>query len=183
VSGLVLVSFAALLLPAREVASALAPHPKPTVLVTPSNGLRDGERVTVRLSGFPSGEKVFLSECARRREANSVGCGEELAAQTFGFTGVEGRAAMSFTVMAHAAIGPITRNGKPHRQLCGACVLVATDGVNADHPHLNRFGVAALSFRPAALPFTGLPIETLALLGAAALGMGLVVSATANRRP
>jgi hypothetical protein len=168
-------------LPARAVGSATIRRPKPAVLVTPSAGLHDGERVTVRVSGFPSGEKIFLSECARGSEASGVGCGTELAAQTFGFTSSAGRATVTFTVMSHAAIGPLTRAGRPPRQPCVDCVLVATDGVEPDHPHLNQFAVAALSFRPATLPFTGLPIETLAFLGVATLGIGIFLTGTARR--
>lgn len=180
VGAAVLVSFVALW--QAGSASAATPHPKPTVSVTPSRGLRDREQVTVRVRGFPRGEKVFLSECAQRSEANGIGCGTELAAQPFGFTNAAGRTTVRFTVRSHAAIGPITPAGAPQRQACGDCVLVATDGVDADHPHLGQFEIAALAFHPAALPFTGLPGERLALLGATTLGIGVVVTAMARRR-
>jgi hypothetical protein len=98
----------------------------PTVAITPSTHLHDGQTVEVHITGFGVGGKVFLSECASAAEATDLGCGAELAAQPFLVTD-DGRAgSASFTVRAGAdgsplSVGLLTR--------CkDQCVLVATIG-------------------------------------------------------
>ncbi|WP_197522925.1 enediyne antibiotic chromoprotein [Actinokineospora pegani] len=40
-----------------------AATPAPQVVVTPSTGLTDGASVSVSITGFPSGESVYVAQC------------------------------------------------------------------------------------------------------------------------
>jgi hypothetical protein len=55
-------------------ASTHVPTGVPTVKVSPSNGLAEGQEVRVTLSGFGRSSLVHLSECAFARLATSNGC-------------------------------------------------------------------------------------------------------------
>ena len=100
-----------------------------SLVVTPSARLYDGQQVHVSVRGFPHlGEKVFLSECATAGAVNSLGCGNQLAGQTFLFTDDHGSANGSFIVHASAATGPLN---SPQARCSSNCVLVATLGAPA----------------------------------------------------
>jgi len=45
----------------------------PTVTISPSTNLRDGQTVEVRVTGFGVGVKVFLSECAATMAVTDLG--------------------------------------------------------------------------------------------------------------
>ena len=68
---------------------ALTVH-DPTVHVSPSTGLHDGQTVTVAVTGFGVGAKVWLSECASASDVSGEGCGAQLAAQTLLAPGTTG---------------------------------------------------------------------------------------------
>jgi hypothetical protein len=100
----------------------------PMVTVSPDSGLANGQTVTVTVSGFGVGNKVFLSECDHAEDANSLGCGQQLAAQPFAITGTARSGLTNFAVSARAAANPIdTRVSAACAQFC---VIVATQGVN-----------------------------------------------------
>jgi hypothetical protein len=54
--------------------------------------------------------------------------------------------------------------------------------VVAGKPTNNRIAVAALSFGPRRLPFTGLPTTQIALVGAMILGGGIILVIASGRR-
>lgn len=105
--------------------AAYAPDPK--VLVTPSRNLKNGEKVTVSVTGFGSGGKFFISECASASDANSAGCGRQLAAQTFGLTNSDRNGSFPFTVSTEAGVKPYN---KARARCTNKCVIVATVGIN-----------------------------------------------------
>ncbi len=100
----------------------------PSVTVTPSDGLRTGQRVTVRVNGFASG-KVYLSECATSAAANPAGCGPQLAAQPFLVTGDNGAGSGTFTVSDRASARPYSSAAT--RRCVDRCVIVATLGLGS----------------------------------------------------
>lgn len=104
---------------------ALQTH-DPKVLVTPSVNLRQGQQVRVSVTGFGVGGKFFLSECASSTDANSSGCGHQLAAQPFGVTNSSGAGTLIFTVTSSASTSPY--NDTDIRTCVNQCVLVATVG-------------------------------------------------------
>lgn len=104
---------------------ALQTH-DPKVFVTPSVNLRQGQLIRVSVTGFGVGGKFFLSECASSTDANSVGCGHQLAAQPFGVTNSSGAGTFIFTVTNSASTAPYS-NGDI-RGCVNQCVLVATVG-------------------------------------------------------
>ncbi|TAN25138.1 MAG: hypothetical protein EPN30_05260 [Actinomycetota bacterium] len=107
------------------VPSMYAPDPK--VTVTPSRDLENGQKVTVSVTGFDSGGKFFISECASASDANSAGCGPELAAQPFGvINNTKGIGSYPFSVSTTAAAKP---EGKATVQCTHQCVIVATVGI------------------------------------------------------
>jgi hypothetical protein len=72
------------------------------VTVTPSRDLQNGQDVTVAVRGLPDGIKFLISECLTPTDANSAGCGPQLAQQPFGLTDNSGKGATSFIVRASA---------------------------------------------------------------------------------
>lgn len=117
---------------------ALTTH-NPKVVITPSTNLVNGQSVEVTVSGFGVGGKFFLSECANAKDANSAGCGLQLAAQPIGVTNSSGQGNVVFSVSSVAS-------GRPYNQsqlsLCTTkCVLVATVGINLGYAY------APLTFR------------------------------------
>lgn len=106
-------------------------HPK--VTITPSTGLRNGQRVTVRVTGLAS-QKVFFSECSTMAAANPAGCGPQLAAQPFLVTGDNGRGSTTFAVSDRASAKPYSPAQTVKCE--NHCVIVATLG-------LGRFRVYA----------------------------------------
>jgi neocarzinostatin family protein len=99
------------------------------VTVTPATGLHNGQTVQVTVSGFPPG-KAHLSECASASDANPLGCGVQLAAQSF--VEIEnGGGTEPFTVTDRAPIAPLTSE----TVICTTgCVLVATAGESSSGP-------------------------------------------------
>lgn len=98
----------------------------PTIHVTPSTSLRDGEQVLVQVRGADSGGKFFVSECASAADANVNGCGDQLAAQPFGVTDSSGAGSITFRVRARAATKPY--NTAAFQTCTDQCVLMATGG-------------------------------------------------------
>jgi hypothetical protein len=88
----------------------------------------------------------------------------------------------TFTVRSSARPGPSTTATLPKSRRCVTCVLVATAGEVAGKPNSNRIAVAALSFGPRRLPFTGLPTAQIGLVGAMTLGAGIILVITSGRR-
>jgi hypothetical protein len=99
-------------------------HPK--VTVTPATGLRNRQRVTVRVTGFAAGGKVYLSECATSLDANPLGCGQQLAAQPFLVTGDNRAGSGTFKVSGRASATPYSV--AVIHKCTDRCVLVATLG-------------------------------------------------------
>jgi hypothetical protein len=95
------------------------------VSVSPSNGLHDGQVVTVDIKGFPPGWKVFVSECTTPLEANALGCGNQLALQPFTFSNRAGNGSIPFVVHSSAGTAPYSETIAP---CSGECVIVATTG-------------------------------------------------------
>ena len=145
----------------------------PTVSVSPSTGLVDGQVVTVHVTGFGVGGKVFLSECSSAQAATSLGCGAELAAQTLLVTDDSRQGSATFTVTAHASAGPVPADGV---QTCSTdCVIVATLG--GGYP----FVVAPISFGTALSPVQGAcPIHP-AVVDPPGLDCAAAVSAALSR--
>lgn len=112
----------------------------PVVTVAPSTGLRAGQTVEVRVTGFGVGGKVFLSECATAASASDLGCGAQLAAQPFLVTDDGRSGSGTFTVAARATTGP--GYGDALVPCADRCVLVATLGVGFP------FAVAPIAFGP-----------------------------------
>lgn len=105
---------------------ALQTH-NPKVVVSPSANLVDGEKVQVTVTGFGAEGKLFLSECASAGDANSAGCGEQLAAQPFIITDDLGRGTEIFSVSAVAGTKPYNTTST---QTCtDQCVLLVTAGI------------------------------------------------------
>ena len=99
----------------------------PTVTVTPWRGLRAGQRVTIRVTGFAEGGKVFLSECAARADVNAGGCGPQLAAQPFLLT-ANNRAGWGTFTLSNRASARAYSTARTLR-CTDQCVIVATEGV------------------------------------------------------
>lgn len=98
---------------------------RPNVRVVPSGDLRNGEKVTVSVSGFWPEAKFWLSECAHAAYVRGpLGCGTQLAAQPFGETGVTGNGTYVFAVTLRAATKPFP-SGKTVA-CTTSCVLMAT---------------------------------------------------------
>jgi Neocarzinostatin family len=111
----------------------------PRIIVTPATGLHNGETVTVSVTGFDVGGKVWLSECASAGDATDVGCGSGLASQTFLVTDDSRTGSTPFVVQATASDRSV--GGAEH--ICrDQCVLVATVGGGF------AFQIAPLSFAP-----------------------------------
>lgn len=106
------------------VAPAATQNPK--VQVTPSTNLKDGEMVEVEVTGFEIGGKFFVSECATAADANSDGCGTQLAAQPFGLTNNSRAGSQGFTVTSMAPTSPY--NTSSTHPCTDQCVIVATVG-------------------------------------------------------
>ena len=98
----------------------------PTITANPAGGLRDGQRVRVRVRGFGVGGKVWLSECGGGAVLTDLGCGRGLAAQTLLVTD-EDRAATGTFVVRDAA--PTTPGPTPTVPCRPTCTLVATAGL------------------------------------------------------
>ena len=107
-----------------HVAGRSCTHPK--VTVAPASGLRNHQRVMVRVTGFAEG-KVFLSECAASADVNAAGCGQQLAAQPFLVTGGNRAASGTFMVSDHASARPYDLAAT--RKCTDRCVIVATLGL------------------------------------------------------
>ena len=120
-----------------SVVPALQTH-NPKVVVRPSTNLVDGEKVKVTVTGFGEGGKLFLSECASIADANSAGCGEQLAGQPFIVTDDSGHGTETFSVSTVAGTKPY--NTTSTEACTDQCVLLVTTGI--DH----GYAYAPLSF-------------------------------------
>lgn len=98
----------------------------PSITVNPAGGLRDGQRVSVRVTGFGISGKVWLSECGGGAPPTDLGCGEQLPAQTLLVTGHDRAATGTFVVRDPS---PTTPGGAPSRRCRPTCTLVATAGL------------------------------------------------------
>lgn len=107
-----------------QATASVTTHPK--VTVAPASGLRNHQRVMVRVTGFAAG-KVFLSECAASADVNAAGCGQQLAAQPFLVTGDNQAASGTFMVSDQASARPY--NLAAVRNCTDRCVIVATLGL------------------------------------------------------
>jgi hypothetical protein len=99
-----------------------------TMHVTPSGNLHSGEKVRVSVTGFGLDTKFWLAECVSSAEVSKDGCGEQLAAQPFGETNMDGAGSYTFTVRDTALTAPY-RVGVL-RRCTDQCVLVTDDGLN-----------------------------------------------------
>jgi len=98
----------------------------PKVTATPDKELVDGERITVDVTGFGVGAKVWLSECATARDVTDRGCGPQLPAQTLLVTGDDRAGSASFVVHDPA---PVRGYDSTDLRPCSpTCVVVATLG-------------------------------------------------------
>lgn len=115
---------------------------RPKVTVTPDHNLFDGERVTVNVTGYGVGGKVFLSECASAADVSGLGCPRQLAEQPFTFTGNDRSWSGPFVIHAHAS----TKTPNLTAARCtSTCVLVATAGIFAGYPD-NNYAYTPISF-------------------------------------
>lgn len=112
----------------------------PAVTVTPNRGLVDGQRITVRVTGFGVGTKVWLSECASGgRGATALGCGPQLPAQTLLLTGGDGSGTTTF--VAHNLAATKAYDPTELRPCRTECVVVATLGSG------DNYAYASITFR------------------------------------
>jgi hypothetical protein len=97
------------------------------VRVTPSTGLRTGEKVTVSVRGFTPRSKFWISECANASEVRgSPGCGIQLATQPFGIANSVGSGAEIFVVHSRASTKPYATGNTV--RCTSQCVLMVTSG-------------------------------------------------------
>ena len=114
----------------------------PTVTVTPSTELHDGQVVRVAVTGFGASGKAFISECDHAEDANYLACGSQLAAQPFVVTNAQRSGAIDYTVRSEAPSEPLKSTVlKPCLQFC---VIVAEGGDGA-------WAVAPIAFGSARL--------------------------------
>jgi hypothetical protein len=89
----------------------------PQVSVSPSTELRNGQAVTITVSGFPAGSQVAISECATAASANDLGCGL--------VTVSDPAALLIYPVQSTASAGP---DDTSQVEACSQCVIVASAG-------------------------------------------------------
>ena len=111
-----------------------------TLIVSPSESLRNGQLVRLRVSGFGDGVKVFLSECLSAKDAAVPGCGPQTAQQPFLVTNVDGSGTTQFRVSGVASSWPGVDKEEP---CADSCVMVAS-GLN--HSRHQAVAVAAIEF-------------------------------------
>lgn len=80
----------------------------------------------MRVTGLGVGGKVFLSECASAAVASDLGCGAQLAAQSFLVTDDSRAGHATFIVSASASADPLGTGAL--RPCADRCVIVATLG-------------------------------------------------------
>jgi hypothetical protein len=153
----------------------------PTMTVSPSMNLTDGQSVTVTVRGFPTqGSKWIISECATASGAKSAGypgCGNQPAAQPFLVTDDHGSGVGSVVVRANATdvvqSPSVDAAGAPRTACLGRCVIAIYTGT--------RVLTVPITF-DRHLPRTGLSLEEPAQAGALASCMGLFLLLFARRR-
>ena len=111
----------------------------PSVAVSPSQQLHDGQSVQVTLSGFGSDHRVRLSECASKDSVTAVGCGEQLARQPFVDLDATGAGSTTFVVHENAPVKPLDTTAT--LECADQCVLVATTDLPGSMP-----AIAPLAF-------------------------------------
>lgn len=87
----------------------------PTVTITPPSHLKDGQTVEVSVTGFGVGGKVWLSGCASASAVTDLGCGAQLAAQSFLVTDDTRAGSASLVVRAEAAGEPLSATAQGNR--------------------------------------------------------------------
>nr|WP_042188156.1 enediyne antibiotic chromoprotein [Kibdelosporangium sp. MJ126-NF4] len=117
-----------LLVTANSAASADAP----TLTVTPSTDLVDGQSVAAAVSGFKAGATVFVSECAVVAP-NTIACDAPNAVQLT--TDASGNGSTSVT--AHKSFTGYLGDGTPHgpvdcATVTGGCLIAAGDSDHVD---------------------------------------------------
>ena len=132
----------------------------PTLSITSSTGLRNGQVIEVHVSGFGIGRKVFLSECGSESDANDAGCGQQLAAQPSLVTNAKRNGSGTFRVTTVAGTRPYDMQGSV--PCTNSCVLVATGGVGL------AFATTPLTF-VSTVPTTTTPQQALPPLTVGAL--------------
>jgi Neocarzinostatin family len=100
------------------------------VLVSPNKWLRDAQSVSVRVSGFGDGVKVFLSECLAAQYARAPGCGPQTAQQPFLLTDNTGSGTAHFRVHRFASSRP--GDTSKAKRCASSCVIFAS-GINGSH--------------------------------------------------
>ncbi|MGO9874321.1 MAG: neocarzinostatin apoprotein domain-containing protein [Acidimicrobiia bacterium] len=98
----------------------------PTVTATPKTELANGQRITVRVTGFGVDSKVWLSECASVSDLSDVGCGPRLAAQPFLMTDKHRAGSAMFVVHDRAPV--MENNSTDVRPCVSACLVFAAGG-------------------------------------------------------
>jgi Neocarzinostatin family len=83
--------------PATEATTSTTAPPSPyKATVTPSDGLTDGQAVTVAVSGFTAGKTVGINECSDKTDDTGSGC--DLAGIKTMTIGADGTATSQFNV-------------------------------------------------------------------------------------
>lgn len=98
-------------------------QPSPSVSVSPSTDLGDGQSVLVSVAGFPAGARIQISECVGASAAIAKGCGPPSVAQGLIVADGNGGGHGTFVVSGEAPAGPF---GTSPIEACSAqCVIVA----------------------------------------------------------
>jgi hypothetical protein len=121
----------------------------PAVTATPSRGLVDGQRITVRVTGFGVGGKVWLSECGAAEDISN-GCGPQLPQQTLLVTDNHRAGTAVFVVHDRAATKANSTDLQPCDSECG---VVATLGGDLGH------AFTPITFRPAVFGSNAAPCD------------------------
>ena len=135
---------------ARPATTGGAAASSPALTVSPSSGLVGGQRLQVRLTGFPRGATVEVYECAGTPGSAHV-CGA--GASAFLVASSAGRASGPF-VAQPAAARVRNRTPAPCRDQCELVGLVIKDG-NSPVPSPAPMATARLSFATTAVPGLG----------------------------
>jgi hypothetical protein len=105
----------------------------PKIIVTPATGLVDGQQVTVTVTGFGIGGKVWLAECASPNDASVDGPGcapPPLPSQPFLVTDDKRASAGAFIVQKRTGVTSEYANNL--RPCAPTCVVVAVQGVGVN---------------------------------------------------
>lgn len=112
----------------------------PTLAVSPSKKLVDGQKVKVSVSGFGKEGHYRISECLADTDVSEAGCGRGPTAQPVIVTGPSGRGSATFAVSSSAAPSANTRSAE--RRCARGCVLVVSGGLG------HGLAYSPLTFKP-----------------------------------